>query len=564
METTPRIFGITVSKNYAKILNILIEHNSYIFYKWYIITQEDDVDTIEVVRNANKKNIELVFYPLVPSCVESSHAKSKLIGGDNKFSIPDYIKPVDKKPTPHQSKVIKKLQEKGLIFDKGGAIRQVQKYHLPNEVCREDDLVLLIDSDIVLPDDILKNIIGAKYDVDTIYGSKRQDYMFHRDFTEKKDGIRYETYEGAGYFQLYKRSSNKICKRTYDCGWVDLEFKKQFKKSKIFQNFYASHLGLPDMNWEGKTTECYLFDDEIEDYCHRNNIDYTDDDSVNLSNIRIKMEANRLHRLQSKVGFPQFFVFGFPRTGTESLIDSLIQCNELLFGRDRSGRAVRFFEDESIEASNWNKGNSWYMSHFPRTLEKRWFDYSSNLMTSIDVSTDRMRKVFLEWFWDGFDKIKFVFVLRNPVDRALSQYSQFMQYFPASYAWHWCNPGESINVNVETEMSNEFACGDLLKNGCYIDHIHLIKDKLNLPDENIHIVALEQLTGQNKKYHYNKLKKFLNVDSIKKIQQVNSSEYNVNINVHGIKKIKDFYSEYNKRLFDFIGYEIEEWGDGNE
>ena len=555
----PKIFGITVSKNYAKILNILIESNSHIFYKWYIVTQEDDLDTIRVVENANKKNIELVFYPLVPSCIKPEHKKSKLKGGDNKFSIPDYIKPLNKEPTPHQKKVIKKLQDKGLIFDKGGAIRQIQKYHLPNDPYCENDLVLLIDSDIVLPSDLLDKIKGVKFEENTIYGSKRQDYMFHRDFLRKAKGIRYETYEGAGYFQLYRRSSNKICKRTYDCGWVDLEFKKQFKISRIFQNFYASHLGLPDMNWEGKTTECYLFDDEIEGYCQRNHIDYTEDDDLNLSNIRLRMEANRLHRLQSKVGFPQYFVFGFPRTGTESLINSMIQCKELLFGRDRNGRAVRFFEDEKVEASNWNKGNNWYMSHFPRTLEKRWFDYSANLTASFDNSVDRFGKVFKDWFWDGFDKIKFVFFLRNPVERAVSHYSQFMQYFPASYMWHWCNPGESIQQNIKSELNSDMKCGDFLKDGCYIDYITTIKDKLNLSDKNIHIVTLEQLTGQNKKYHYEKLKKFLKVKNFKEIPRLNQSEYNHNVKKSDIEKIKDFYLEYNKKLFDFIGYEIDEW-----
>lgn len=564
METAPRIFGITVSKNYAKILNILIEHNSHIFYKWYIITQEDDFDTIQVVRNANKKNIELIFYPLVPSCVKPEHEKSKLVGDDTDFSLPDYIKPTDKEPSPWQLEKIKEIEEKGLKFDKGGAIRQVQKYHLPHEDYLENDLVLLIDSDIVLPDNILENIQNNEYNDYTIYGAKRQDYMFHRDFLDKNDGIRYETYEGAGYFQMYKRSSNKVCKRTFDCGWVDLEFKKQFEKSEIFENFYASHLGLPDMNWEGKTSECYLFDEEHEDYCREHNIKYTNDIQTNMSNIRFKLEADRLQRLQSKVGFPQFFIFGFPRTGTESLVNSLMQCDELLFGRNRSGRAIRFFEDEEVEASNWGKGKKWYMEHFPRTLEKRWFDYSSSLMSSIDVSTDRLKNTFLDCFWDGFDKIKFVFVLRDPVKRALSQYSQFIQYFPASYAWNWCNPGESIGVNIDNEMSDKSNCGDILKNGCYIDHINLIKNKLDLSDENIHIVALEQLTGQNKKHHYEKLKKFLNVESIKEIQQVNSSEYNINIDSHDIKKMKDFYSDYNKRLFDFIGYEIIEWGDADE
>ena len=60
------LIGITVSKNYAKELSICINKNYTHFSKWYIITQQDDTETIDLVNSYKHKNIELIYYPLVP------------------------------------------------------------------------------------------------------------------------------------------------------------------------------------------------------------------------------------------------------------------------------------------------------------------------------------------------------------------------------------------------------------------------------------------------------------------------------------------------------------------
>ena len=51
------LIGITVSKNYAKELSICINKNYMHFSKWYIITQQDDKETIDlrVLREAENK-----------------------------------------------------------------------------------------------------------------------------------------------------------------------------------------------------------------------------------------------------------------------------------------------------------------------------------------------------------------------------------------------------------------------------------------------------------------------------------------------------------------------------
>ena len=54
MDKHRKIYAITVSKNYSKILEVLIAENADYFEKWYIATQEDDINTIDVIKKALK------------------------------------------------------------------------------------------------------------------------------------------------------------------------------------------------------------------------------------------------------------------------------------------------------------------------------------------------------------------------------------------------------------------------------------------------------------------------------------------------------------------------------
>ena len=86
-----RLFVITVSKNYANELSIMLDNNAKYFHKWYIATQEDDVKTIELIKSKNLPNIEIVYYPLVPNTIEEHHTKSPLSGSDLHFSYPKWM-----------------------------------------------------------------------------------------------------------------------------------------------------------------------------------------------------------------------------------------------------------------------------------------------------------------------------------------------------------------------------------------------------------------------------------------------------------------------------------------
>ena len=127
---------ITVSTNYHDILQVIMSQDVKFIDKWFIITSKNDKSTINLIQN--NKNITVLFYDF-----ENNNNK----------------------------------------FDKGGAIRSVQEkiYNLYSEC-----LILLMDSDIYLPDNFINVIKSTKFNVNKLYHpSKRLDFYKLSEFYEK-------------------------------------------------------------------------------------------------------------------------------------------------------------------------------------------------------------------------------------------------------------------------------------------------------------------------------------------------------------------------------------------
>lgn len=566
MGNEHKIYAITISKNYAKILDIVISENADYFEKWFIVTQEDDTDTIEVIKKHDKPNIELIFYPLVPSKKQSNHAKSLLKGKHREIIIPPWILPVDKNPSEHQQKELRKLKRKGLVFDKGGALCQIQTQVLPKKNLSENDLVLLLDSDIILPRNFNNYISKEKFKKNYLYGANRQDFLFYDDFLNKKNCIKYSAFEGAGYFQLYVNDNSKICKRTFDCGYVDSEFKDQFDDLVIMENIVTSHLGAGDMNWEGKEIESFLFNEEIEDFCALHCIEYKEQNfEITKNNVKKFIEAARLYKQQHKRGFPNYFIFGFPNSDTSLLINELEEQADVQVAKKRYNEYLNFFEDDK-NFNDWYKNFREYMSYFPRLLggNTNWVDFSENLVEHFDLSLERLFLSLKERKFENFNDVKFIFILKNPIDRAIGLYDKYMKNFPSSSNWKWCFPGFSFDHNIEDEM-NSFKsiekssdCGTFLRDGCYSYFIHKIIKKFDLKEDDFHVVAIEELQGKNSSQHIKDLCSFLKIKKLNiPIKNNNTSK----LSFESKAKLKNFYNPFNKILYKIINREIKEWED---
>ena len=207
------IIGITVSVNYDDILKHIIYQNSKLLKLWYIVTAPEDKNTIDLVNNSGLLNVKLLLF--------------------NDF-------------------------KKGGPFNKGGALRFGQEHVYKTH--GEDNNILILDSDIYLPDNMLEILANGIKD-DTIYSAfERFDYHTLDDFINRKNHKRaWNEKDILGFFQLYKGSLKYMYEPSATCGMCDETFRNKFGKNKELLNINVCHLGIARISWRGRDKNKHQF-----------------------------------------------------------------------------------------------------------------------------------------------------------------------------------------------------------------------------------------------------------------------------------------------------------------
>ena len=205
---------ITVSTNYYDYLDFLVPKNINYFTKWYIVTDKNDIKTINVINKYNKiynNKIVILFFD---------------------------------------------FKKNNKIFNKGGAIRYAQNYIFEKDY-NPNDLILIMDSDIILNKNINEYIKNLKIKKNTVYcPSTRLLYKTIYDLKIKKnmgyDYFNKNNKKCIGYFQLYKQNKKFLYEDSHDSSICDDVFNSKFKK-KIIINDSVIHLGKNGgENWKGR------------------------------------------------------------------------------------------------------------------------------------------------------------------------------------------------------------------------------------------------------------------------------------------------------------------------
>lgn len=207
------VIAISVSTNYDDILRIILPQNYKFFTGWYIITHRDDLKTINVLKEFNFPNIKVMFFDFY------SNKKT---------------------------------------FNKGGAVRSCQQY-LTNIGYNGD--VLLLDSDIYLPDNFQEILQKMEISDLVLYGTeKRFDYYTYDNFKNNKFDRDYEpaTYI-PGYFQLYKHKPTLLYEESDDCSACDWTFRYLFRNRFQIKGLFVHHLGQGGVNWSGRKGNDFIF-----------------------------------------------------------------------------------------------------------------------------------------------------------------------------------------------------------------------------------------------------------------------------------------------------------------
>lgn len=139
-------------------------------------------------------------------------------------------------------------------FNKSGAIHNIQKRLHKNF---PDDWILLLDADIILPDNF-KDLFLSKCDnISCLYSLKRKDYEEKDDFLNSKNLIDYTGINFMGFMQLYYNKTKFYPNFSTDCGICDAIFRDYFFDYLVLldEDSYVVHLGKKDINNRGRVTE---------------------------------------------------------------------------------------------------------------------------------------------------------------------------------------------------------------------------------------------------------------------------------------------------------------------
>ena len=200
------IIAITISTNYSDLLDIVLPQNHKFFYKWLIVTDEKDIDTINIIKKYNFSNVIIIFF---------------------------------------------NLYSDGLNFNQGGGIRLCQKILNKSNY---NGIVLNIDSDIYLPDNFNNLINNIDIQPDTIYGTENRNDFFSLEHLTNNivDSEFKNAQEFQGYFQLYIYNPKITANNNINCSQWDSDFKDNFQNKIIIKNLCVSHLGLSGIHWNGR------------------------------------------------------------------------------------------------------------------------------------------------------------------------------------------------------------------------------------------------------------------------------------------------------------------------
>lgn len=253
----------------------------------------------------------------------------------------------------------------------------------------------------------------------------------------------------------------------------------------------------------------------------------------------------------SKVNRPIAMIVGVQKCGTTTLYNSLKKHSNIISPIDPVKKNPVKEIDFFYEDEKWNKGLDWYFSHF-----------NGKKGILLDASPNYLKlKISYERMYQTFPEAKLIVCLRNPVERAYSQYNHYCQDMPQTRYWDWAYDKSFLN-NLKLELksgldSKEDFKGFLLK-GVYIRQIQLLLKFFKRSQ--VYITVMDQWPDN----YGCELENILNFLGQKK--EVLPSEvyhwrdYTTEPLTDKTKKLLvDFYKPFNEQLFNFLGYEIPEW-----
>ena len=241
---------------------------------------------------------------------------------------------------------------------------------------------------------------------------------------------------------------------------------------------------------------------------------------------------------------PDFLIIGAVRSGTTSLYYDICQHPSV---KKAAYDEIGFFDD------NYHLGEDWYRSLFPTKKKMREVKQNTgNAITGEDTPFYIWNEIACKRIAEVLPNVKLIAILRNPVDRAYSNY-----FLGVRHSNETKNFDHAIMKDIEfldSKIKMEFKNSDYKKSyvakGFYAKQLK--KWFEHFEKKQIFITTTEELDN-NPNIVLEQIFKFLELPnySIKEIKRHKKSKYpKMNENVR--KKLLNYFEPYNEELFELI------------
>ena len=257
--------------------------------------------------------------------------------------------------------------------------------------------------------------------------------------------------------------------------------------------------------------------------------------------------------------YPNFIIIGSGRAGTTSLYSYLIQHPNIMGSfshRDEKASDLHFFEHMISSSTNW------YRSHFPTKLSKKFLELrtKSPVISGEFTSTYMYHPYVPKRIFDLIPNIKLIVILRNPVDKVYSAFSQQFQFqeFTSNFEEYIESELKRIKITENKPYMKTFnedfesiAVPNILRHGMYYTYLKKWLDIF--PKKQLYIVDSKDL-HENTQETLDNIFKFLEIqpETIHDLSKVNVGKYS-KMDVLTRRKLIDFFSPFNEKLNDLLG-----------
>ncbi len=249
---------------------------------------------------------------------------------------------------------------------------------------------------------------------------------------------------------------------------------------------------------------------------------------------------------------PSFIIFGAPRCGTTSLYNYLIEHPAIV---PALSKEIGFFE------LNYYKGISWYKLFFPTFLSKFQIkkEFRNEFITGEATANYIHHPCVAERIKKNLPNVKLIVLLRNPVDRAYSQYYKLVKLGREELSFEDAIAIEPERIKGETEKmiqnddyySLKYHNFSYLSGGIYVDKLK--KWFEIFPKEQILVLRSEDLY-EKPSLIYETTLEYLNLRKWKLKEYLKYNYYadQQKIGESIRKQLIEFFKPHNERLYRFL------------